>query len=116
MVLPSLTRHSGYSADDAKNIGKITKFIAPAKFSSCLLTDDISMPSAPSMRPDRTRAGRTATYPSGGASISQNQAMARNGETFGSDTAMPAPSFDESRNQRGVGLTSSVRMLPISRS
>jgi hypothetical protein len=45
--LPSLTRHSGYSADEAKHIRKITKLVAPAKFSSCLLTDDISMPARP---------------------------------------------------------------------
>src|SRR5262249_60665539 len=98
--------------DDAKNMGKITKFIAPAKFSSCLLTDDINMPSAPSMRPDRTRAGRTATYPSGGASISQNQAMARNVETCGSDTALPATSIDEGRNHPRIGLTDQLRIVP----
>ena len=31
--LPSF--HSGYSAVERKNIGKMTKFIVPAKFSSC---------------------------------------------------------------------------------
>ncbi len=55
----SMTRHKGYSAEDAKNIGKMTKFMIPAKFSSCLISDDKSMPSAPSMRPARTRAGST---------------------------------------------------------
>src|ERR1700737_3992366 len=57
--LPSCPRHSGYSAEEAKNIGKITKFITPAKFSSCLIPDEISMPSAPSIRPDSTSAGST---------------------------------------------------------
>ena len=33
-----------------------------------------------------------------------------------SATATPAISFDVNRNQRGAGLTSSIRMLPISRS
>ena len=31
---------NGYNADDAKNIGKITKFITPAKFSNCLIAED----------------------------------------------------------------------------
>ena len=53
------TRHSGYSAEEAKNIGKITKFMTPAKFSSCLTSDEISMPSAPSISPERMSAGST---------------------------------------------------------
>src|ERR1700730_5602427 len=48
----------------------MTKFMGPAKFSSCLLTDDTSMPSAPSMRPERIKAGRTAMYPIQGGSMS----------------------------------------------
>ena len=47
-------RHNGYSAEDAKNMGNITKFITPAKFSSCLISDDNSNPSAASIKPDNT--------------------------------------------------------------
>ena len=54
-------RHSGYSAEDAKNIGKITKFITPAKFSSCRMALDRNRPIAPSTSPDRISAGITAT-------------------------------------------------------
>ncbi len=32
----------GYSAELKKNIGKITKFITVAKFSNCLITDEIN--------------------------------------------------------------------------
>ena len=34
-------------------------YITPAKFSSCLMPDEISMPSAPSINPDSTSAGST---------------------------------------------------------
>jgi hypothetical protein len=40
-------------------MGKMTKVITPAKFSSCLMSDDNSMPSAPSIRPDNAKAGST---------------------------------------------------------
>src|ERR1700754_3272290 len=59
--LDCCTSHSGYSAEEAKNIGKITKFITPAKFSNCLMPDDSSIPSEPIIMPDRIRAGITAT-------------------------------------------------------
>ena len=52
-------RQSGYSAEEAKNIGKITKFMTPAKFSSCLMTDDMKSASAPSISPESTSAGNT---------------------------------------------------------
>jgi hypothetical protein len=38
--------HKGYRAVDIKNIGKITKFITPAKFSSCLIKEDNNRPNA----------------------------------------------------------------------
>ena len=44
---------------------KITKFITPAKFSSCLTTDDISIPSPPSMRPESTSAVQHEKVPDG---------------------------------------------------
>ena len=40
-----------------KNSGKITKFITPAKFSSCLIKDDNNKPKAPSIIPTSTKAG-----------------------------------------------------------
>ncbi len=52
-------RHKGNKALEMKNIGKITKFITPAKFSSCLTVAESAMPSAPSMNPQITKAGRT---------------------------------------------------------
>src|SRR5438270_3306788 len=58
--LDSFTRQSGYSAEDAKNIGKMTKFITPAKFSSWRMQEDSTRPSAPSISPLSTSAGRTA--------------------------------------------------------
>ena len=45
---------------EAKNIGKITKFMMPAKFSSCLMVEDSSMPSAPNIMPVRMSAGSAA--------------------------------------------------------
>ena len=48
------------SADDAKNIGKTTKFMTPAKFSSWRISEDITRPSAPSIMPTRISAGSTA--------------------------------------------------------
>src|SRR4051795_12619511 len=58
--LDSFTRQSGYSAEEAKNIGKITKFITPAKFSSWRMSDDSTSPNAPNISPDRISAGSTA--------------------------------------------------------
>ena len=43
----------------AKNIGKMTKFMTPAKFSSCLISDEISIPKAPSMNPLSNSAGNS---------------------------------------------------------
>jgi hypothetical protein len=54
-----------------KNIGKITKFITPAKFSSCRITEDNSNPNAPSIMPERISAGSTVTYPGQGGVMSQ---------------------------------------------
>ena len=42
-----------------KYIGKITKFIVPAKFSSCLMCTDSSRPSAPSISAPHTAASST---------------------------------------------------------
>ena len=53
--------HSGYKALDMKNIGKMTKFITPAKFSSCLIVDEINNPRAPSITPVRISTGKAKT-------------------------------------------------------
>ena len=50
-------------------MGKITKFITPAKFSNCRMTEESSSPKAPSISPARISAGNTARYPTGGGSI-----------------------------------------------
>ena len=47
--LDSRIFHSGYSADERKNIGKMTKFMTPAKFSSWRMVVDSSRPMAPSI-------------------------------------------------------------------
>ncbi len=59
-------------------MGKITKFITPAKFSSCRITDERKSPSAPSINPASTSAGITLRYPRGGALIPHHHAIARN--------------------------------------
>ena len=53
--------HRGYRAVDRKKVGKMTKFITPAKFSSCRMAEDSSIPSAPSISPLTTSAGSTVT-------------------------------------------------------
>ena len=70
--------HNGYRAEDAKNIGKITKFITPAKFSSCLIAEDRNIPKAPSISPETIKAGKRDKYPKIGGFMSQNEAINRN--------------------------------------
>ena len=41
------------------------------------MPEDISMPSAPSIRPERISAGNTVRYPIDGGAISQNHAISR---------------------------------------
>ena len=76
-MLDSFIRHKGYRAEEVKNIGKITKFITPAKFSNCLITEEKKSPSDPSIRPERKSAGIRTKYPNNGASTSQNQAISK---------------------------------------
>ena len=108
--------HSGYSAEDRKNIGKITKFITPAKFSSCLMKDDSISPSAPSISPPTSSAGMTAMKPKAGMRTPQSAAMARKMPTCKTDTSVPASSLHISNHQRGSGAVSKSRIEPISRS
>ena len=64
--LASRIFHSGYSAEDRKNMGKITKFMTPAKFSSWRMPFDSSNPRALSISATSSRAGRATSRPSGG--------------------------------------------------
>ena len=62
----SCNLHKGYNAEEMKNIGKITKFIVPAKFSNCLIYTDINKPKAPSIIPNKIVAGRMYSHPKTG--------------------------------------------------
>src|SRR5471032_2952344 len=64
--LDSRIFHSGYSADDRKNNGKITKFITPAKFSSWRMALDSSRPSALSINATSSNAGNAINIPRAG--------------------------------------------------
>src|SRR6185312_938094 len=75
------TSHSGYSAEEAKNIGKMTKFITPAKFSSWRMTDDMKRARDPSISPARISAGTRVRYPANGSS---NSGTENNGVMTGS--------------------------------
>ena len=42
IIEESFIFHKGYKAELRKNMGKITKFITVAKFSSCFITEEIN--------------------------------------------------------------------------
>ena len=44
-------------------MGKITKFIVPAKFSNCFIYTDINNPNAPSIIPNKIVAGKIYNHP-----------------------------------------------------
>ncbi|MNH19444.1 hypothetical protein D3C79_791800 [compost metagenome] len=75
--LASRIFHNGYSADDRKNSGKITKFITPAKFSSWRMAFDSNSPRALSMKATSSNAGSAISKPAAGGCTPYNQAMAR---------------------------------------
>ena len=64
--LESRIFHNGYSADDMKNSGKITKFITPAKFSSWRIAFDSNRPRALSINATSSKAGRAINRPMAG--------------------------------------------------
>ena len=66
--------------------------------------------------PDTVTAPDREHYASCGECRARHDAMAADAVSAAELLAVPATSFDDSRNHRGIGLTSSVRMLPISRS
>ena len=84
-MLASFIFHSGYNALDRKNIGKITKFITPAKFSNCLIKLDNINPSAPKKNAIKKIAGIALKYPNSGISTSTNWAKSKKITTCKSD-------------------------------
>ena len=60
-----------------KNMGKMRKFITPAKFSSWRMREERNMPRAESVRPVSTSTGSSASRPASGTSVPHSQAMAR---------------------------------------
>ena len=59
-----------------KYMGKMTKFIVPAKFSSCLMCTDSSKPSAPSIKAEQVTASSTCGVcgPSTGRAVPKSAA------------------------------------------
>ena len=53
----------------------MTKFITPAKFSSCLIADDKNIPRDPNIKPEIIKAGRIVKYPEIGGIMSHNDAI-----------------------------------------
>ena len=97
-----------------RRIGKITKFITPAKFSNCLIAEDRNIPNAPNIKPEKINAGRIVKYPDGGGIISQKEAINRKAYTCSIETKTPARSLEINKNHLGIGLTNIVFILPIS--
>ena len=64
--------------------------------------------------PDKKSAGTTVRYPIIGSSISQNNAIIKKAKTWRILTETPATNFDINKKNLGKGLTSKVRILPIS--
>ncbi|MNC35967.1 hypothetical protein D3C75_844670 [compost metagenome] len=114
--LASRIFHNGYSAEDRKNSGKITKFITPAKFSSWRIAFDSNSPRALSISATSNNAGSASNKPVAGGFTPYNQAMARKAYTCSREINEVASSLLPSRKGRGNGLVSNTRMLPISRS
>jgi hypothetical protein len=59
--------------------------------------------------------GRTVRYASDGSSMFPKTVINRKAGTCSRERVVPATNLEHSRNQRGSGLTSKVRILPISR-
>ncbi len=99
-----------------KNIGKITKFIAPAKFSSWRTWTDSIRPSAASSAAASSSTGSVASSCSGSNSTPSRPAISRNTSICSKDSVLPASSLKASSQPRGSGAVSSSRIMPISRS
>ena len=99
-----------------KNIGKITKFMVPAKFSSCLMYTDSINPSAASSVAPLTIA-RNSSGRCGQLSVTpKTSAISKNTVICNTDRQVPASSLNASSQPRGSGAVSSRRITPISRS
>ena len=114
---------SGKSAGEMKNIGKITKFMVPAKFSSCLTCTDKSNPRAPNIIPVRTSAGKTYNQEKGSENPtlrpvhqSNGRQITKNAYACRTDKNVPDNNFAVSKYQRGRGAVKSSLIIPISRS
>ncbi len=112
----SCSFHSGYSAELMKNIGKITKFMVPAKFSSWRTWTDSSRPSAPSISAASAMAPVAASRCRDSKRMPKAIATSRNAAICSSDSTVPAASLQPSSQLRGSGAVSSSRITPISRS
>ena len=101
-----------------KYIGKITKFMVPAKFSSCLMWTDSSSPTEPSIRAEATAATHNigVCAPHTGKSVPSAMATSTKASACTSDNTAVAVSLLNKIHQRGSGAVSSRRIKPISRS
>ena len=108
--------HSGYSALLMKNMGKMTKFMAPAKFSSWRTYTDSHSPSAASMKAASARVGRAARACHGSTSTPSAHEMPTNTAICSTDSTLAPTSLASSSQARGSGAVSSRRMAPVSRS
>ena len=102
-----------------KYIGKMTKFIVPAKFSSCLMCTDSSRPSEPSISAPPTAASSTIGVC--GPEHRQRGAQQRGHDHEGRGLRQRqhrggAVSLANRIHGRGSGAVSSSRIRPISRS
>ena len=96
-------------------MGKITKFMVPAKFSSWRMWTDNISPSAASMVALSNIAGKTASQPQV-ASTPKAQATAIKTSICTKERAVLPASLTPSSQPRGSGAVSSKRITPISRS
>jgi hypothetical protein len=112
----SCSFHSGYSAVLRKNIGKMTKFMVPAKFSSCFTYTDSTSPSAPSISAASRNTGRAAATKRHSRSMPKANAAASRASICASDSVAPPSSLQARIHHRGSGAVSSRRITPISRS
>ena len=99
-----------------KNMGKMTKFMVPAKFSNWrTYTDNIS-PSAASITAASNMLASKAGAAAHTTSVPTSAAINKNTPICNTDRHAPATSLNASNQPRGSGAVSSRRITPISRS
>ncbi len=96
----------------------MTKFIVPAKFSSCLMCTDSSNPSAPSISAPAASAASACrpAHDSTGRSVPISTATITKASACSTESSAVAHSLENSNQGRGSGAVSSSRISPISRS